>query len=147
MRPPVVALTLLLLAACEKKIDVGDIEGQLAADHGARRVDCPGDMKPAQGAVYECQVELEGGTRPYVLLLSVVDIQGNQVQFATSWKEPLLPRKELVETLATQFSSVDCGDEPMIVRPPDGVVWCTSGDKKLKVTLGEGLDITGAEIQ
>lgn len=137
----------LLLAACEKKIDVGDIEAQLEADRNARSVDCPGDMKPEKGAVFECKVELDGGTRPYVLLLSVVDIQGNQVQFATTWKEPLMPRTELVESLASQFSTVDCGTEPMIVRPPDGVVWCRSGARKLKVTLSEGLDITGAEIE
>jgi len=71
----------------------------------------------------------------------------------TNWKlEPLALAKHKVEEIVTASvkekfptATVDCGTEPLIVRPADGFIYCTgtSGSEKakLKIEVDENLNL------
>jgi len=48
------------------------------------------------------------------------------------------------------YVATACGDQPLITRPADGIVWCsaTNGEQqgKLKAVVGEDLSVQSWEI-
>lgn len=77
----------------------------------------------------------------------------------TSWKlDPLLLAKAKLEGLLTEpvraktspGVAISCGDQPLLARPADGVVWCeiAEGEKKakLKVLVDEDLKVKSWEV-
>lgn len=76
----------------------------------------------------------------------------------TAWQldPPLLAKSKLEATLTPSVRektaatvNVDCGKDPLLVRPADGNVFCTiaGGDEqaKIRVSVDEGLKVTGWE--
>lgn len=77
----------------------------------------------------------------------------------TNWKlEPQLLAKSKLEQILTEpvraktspGVAVTCGDQPLMVRNPDGIVWCevAEGDKKakLEVQVDEDLQVKSWKV-
>lgn len=152
----------LCAAACNKKVDTEGLEKTIAerTDLGGTptRVDCPDDVKAEKGAIFVCQVEIDG-KKTYALEVTVESIDGSKVNMMTKWKDPLLSRARLVEILTpsvrgqtSEAVNVDCGDEadPLFPRPADGIVWCDISDgtqnAKIRVEVDEAFNVGKWEV-
>ena len=147
----------LALAACNKKVDTEGLEKTIAerGDLGgtATKVDCPDDVKAEKGAVFVCQVEIDG-KKTYPLEITIESVDGSKVNMMTKWKDTLISRAKLIELLTpsvrgqtSEAVNVMCGDEadPLFPRPADGLVWCDISDgtesAKIRVEVDEALNV------
>lgn len=149
------AVLLVALGACsfeyscggKPKADVAGMEKKIQEGvPGAKAVDCPDDLEPKTGATHECTVELEGGTKPYPITVTITETGGAGFKFDYSLKEGHLLRDKVLEALVPSVRAqtadnvnVDCGPEPVIVKDAEGLVWCRISDgtqeAKIKVAI------------
>lgn len=152
----------VIAAGCSKKVDTEGLEKTIAErdDLGGEvtRVVCPKDVKAEKGAIFLCQVQIDG-KKSYPLEVTIESVDGDKLNMFTKWKDRLLSRAKLVEILTpsvraqtSEAVNVDCGDEedPLFPRPSEGIVWCDISDgkesAKIKVEVDEELNVGKWEV-
>jgi hypothetical protein len=162
MRNLMLLAAVLVAAGCDKKVDTDGLEKTISerTDLGgtATRVDCPDDVKADKGAIFVCQVQIDG-KKEYPLEVTIESVEGSKVNMITKWKDPLLSRAKLEEVLTPSVRSqtndavvVDCGDDadPLFPRPADGNVWCDISDgkeaAKIRVEVDEAFNVGKWEV-
>lgn len=148
MKRLAIAALLLGGSACKKKVDTADFEGRIQKRTqelglAGATVKCPSGVEATAGKSFECTVNVGG--KDYVLVATVTNVDGKQLDMDTKWKdgEAVIASKlgpPLGEELGKQFGTavtVDCGKDTLRFLDKDRNIACdlAAGDTKAKVIV------------
>lgn len=150
------AVLLIALGACKFEYSCGgdkvvqdkELEANLTTELGATKVDCPTGMKPEVGTTFECQVDYDGKTYPFVVTITQVNgdrFDSNAVPKQKAVRADKL-RDAIRPNLETMFGAgveMTC-PEPLLPVADDATVRCTlaRGDASAELVVKVKDDLT-----
>ena len=120
-------------------IDPAEVEGEISTQMTKQRPDvpvdsvtCPADIKPAQGATFECTAQLEGVQLPVKVTITKVDLSAGDVEYNFKPTKNVLILENIVKAIKAELrdqevpnATVDCGTGRYRVVEVGGAIECT----------------------
>ncbi|HEY0193334.1 MAG TPA: DUF4333 domain-containing protein [Kofleriaceae bacterium] len=144
-----------ILAGCGQQVDSKKLEADLrdktkAQGMNPTKVSCPSGVQPKQGAVFTCQIELDG-KKTYPLDLTISKINDDHtLAFENKWHDgPAVQLAKLVPALTDDLGKqlggpvrLDCGKDPLAFLDVQRKLHCdlAAGDPKVEVKTKAVID-------
>jgi Domain of unknown function (DUF4333) len=160
MRRLVTTITLLLgaavLAGCQASVHIGGsrtidtasmedkITTRLQDNYPGLHVDsvaCPKDVKPAEGAAFQCTAKFDGAQAPFTVTLSNVNASTGGFDYQIKQTKAILIIDKAVKLVKSTMqelapnATVDCGTARWQVVEVGGALECTISEGSERVTV------------